>query len=261
MRSGQKFSLVFKGKTRAIAPKERIPSYHSNPIRLIFSFRPVSVNVDPGYGKTNSDGNSLRLLLKNLKLTSFSELKVICISGMYVNEFENARFIKYITVKSPKFLKVLAFRWCTLSEKLIFSLYQLLKERYEKNKPIDMLQIYRLYEKDISLLDKRKVIYLLSQTAIYCKKYFHTQTDSLTNRQFYHFFFTANDICSRKKLPSFISLGGQHSNPLSIFKRYSALSKHLTLFANPNGWSQVWNDSSKVFIDDLVRDGVCHQNS
>lgn len=248
----ERFTIVFKHDFKVFKRTNQLSNIRNPPVRIILHFRPMMTRVSPEDGKENSNGATLRSLLKSLRLKSFKDVTVICCRGMFTSGLENAKFLRYLEMKWAQNLQILAFRWCSLSEKFIFTLYQFLKQRYEDKKPIQYLQIFRLYNQDIEKLNRKRVGYLLSQTAIFCERYFHTQTNRDTNIDFYHYFFTAADICSRKNPPSKVSLGGQAFTPVGVFNSYSKLSKALRIYSNPSGWGQEWNNTARIKLASVM---------
>lgn len=225
--------------------------------RLNFIFRRKFTLSLPQFARENSDKIALRKLLAKLKKVDFYKLELVCTSGMYVNGVENRRFLRFLEVKTTKNLILLCFRWCAFSEKMISSLHQFVKQRYEEDRPLEYIQLIRLYISNIQGYNYSKLGYLLSRVAIFTKKFFNTQTDVSTNQMFYHFFLTAADYCNRKKVQSYISLGVDFHNLGNLFESYENTSKVMgvEVYGNPRGWNQQFDNNDSIQLETTVLNG------
>lgn len=222
--------------------------------RLDMRFRPNYSAPKPTHAELNGNKKKLRKFMNSIKHLSFKKIQLICASGMYVNGFENARFLGLLQVKTSDKLKIISFRWCALSEKFICYLHQFVKQRMEEKRALEHIQFLRLYKDNINELNQSKVGYLVSRIALFSSKYFHTQMEAETNRIFYKYFINSAELCNRKKIKSFVSIGGYFRAQGLRTAEYEAYAKcmKVKLYGNPLHWNQLWGNVDKILLQERI---------
>lgn len=249
-----KFTLVYRSYY-----SERVEE-NEDIMRLIMLFRPKYILSRPSDALNNINKSDLRKIIFKLSRVNCDHLKLVCASGMFVNGFENKRFLRFLDFKTSSKLTILSFRWCSISERLITSIYEFSKQRYEENRALEFVQLVRLYKSNVRGLNHQRIGYLLSKVAIFTKKYFHTQTDTSSNAYFYHLFLTAADFCSRKKVQSYVSLGADYNAVVNLSPDYRNIFTKLNvkLYSNPDRWVQDWSNNTSIVLEKRVVKGVLY---
>lgn len=217
--------------------RDKIKLVNDSANRIILRCRMLSYYAVSDKSLRNRDLLTCSKAFKVFKYIDMKKLTVFCMQYVAIDSLLQSNIIKRLSVTTSKHLTVLAFRYCALEEKFLNNLLLFLKQRKTEKRPIEYLQLYRLYPKDLLFVDVLRVGYLLGQIALFCEKLFHTQTDTTNNHIFMHTFFTAADFISRTRPKAVVSVGIYHKNPKDRYATYNSLSEYVNVVDNPSNWN------------------------